>query len=340
MPASTLDTIREWLRYSAWANARLIQLAADMGDAQLDRPFDMGMGSFRRTMMHILDGEIVWLERWQERSETPWPDQDRAAPLARMRDDLEAVAARRQEWMSGIRPEQADRRVVYRDSKGGLFQASLRDMLLQGCVHSSHHRAQALNMLKHLGAALPKPGIDYIFMKIEEGSERVGAFDKATLGVLFSYGDWANGVVLEAASRLSDAQLDQPFDMGIGSVRKTLLHIRFAEQWWLTNWIEGPGRPFPELPPTATVGDLRTLWRETISARNAELAKRSDEDLRRIVEAVPRPGVVRTFPQGTTMLQLCSHGIHHRAQVVNMIRRAGGAALEMDYMMHARTPAS
>lgn len=337
---SNLETIREWLRYSAWANDRLTALASGLSDAQLDRPFDMGPGSFRRTMLHILDGEAVWFERWRGHRETPWPDPNRPAPLSDIRADLAVVAARRSEWLSGIDPVRLDECIVYRDSRGSLFQASLRDMLLQGCVHSSHHRAQALNMLKHLGAELPRPGLDYIFMKIEEGSNLVGAFDKATLALIFAYGDWANGVVLDVAERLTDAQLDQPFDMGPGSIRKTLLHIRFAEQWWLTNWREGPGRPFPELPLTSSVADLRDLWAETIAARNAELASRSDAELHRIVEAIPRPGVLRTFPQGATMLQLCNHGVHHRAQAVNMIRRVGGGVLELDYMMHVRRPAS
>lgn len=239
--------------------------------------------------------------------------------------------------------------VPYRDSKGALYKASLGDMLLQGCVHSQHHRAQAINMLRHVGAAPIKPGLDYIFKKLEDGPEQPGDYDPATLRTFFEYGDWANDTLLKASAALPDSKLDEPFEMGVGSLRKTLLHIRFAEQWWLENWTKGPGQPFPEMPEQTSVAVLQDLWRSTRDGCRAVLAesekreaanlKSETSDLNRIIEAHPRPGVVRRFPLGATMLQLCGHGVHHRAQAVNMLRRLTGTGPDLDYMYHARVPA-
>jgi len=120
-------------------------------------------------------------------------------------------------------------------------------------------------------------------------------------------------------------------------LRKTLLHIRFAEQWWLDNWTLGPGRPFPELPESMPVSELRGLFNTTASKRNSFLANLNDADLHSPVEAHPRPNVKRVFPLGVTLLQLCGHGVHHRAQAVNMLRRLGAEPLELDYMMSVRS---
>ncbi|MCC7290994.1 MAG: DinB family protein [Phycisphaerales bacterium] len=344
-----LPTLQEWLRYSDWANERLLGSAEGLPSEQLDRRFDMGLGSLRRTLLHILAAESVWLQRWQGLAETKWPDESEKPAIPAIRRRFEACYAQRRTFLSALATGELARVVPYRDSKGTLYKASLGDMLLQVCVHSHHHRAQAINMLRRLGAAPIKPGLDYIFKKLEDGSEQPGNFDVATLLTFYNYGDWANDALLEASAALPDSKLDEPFEMGLGSLRKTLLHIRFAEQWWLENWTKGPGQPFPEVPEQTSIAALRGLWRSTRDGRGRVLAggdgrheaiSRSEAlDLDRIVEAHPRLGVVRRFPLGATMLQLCGHGVHHRAQAVNMLRRIAGAGPDLDYMYHVRAPA-
>ena len=48
----------------------------------------------------------------------------------------------------------------YRDSKGSLYQTTLQNMLLEMIVHATHHRAQAINALRRVGAAVPE--VDYM----------------------------------------------------------------------------------------------------------------------------------------------------------------------------------
>lgn len=339
MTATRCDTLRELFTYSDWANTTLLRAAAEVDDGALDRPFEMGMGTLRRTLLHIHCGEDVWLQRWGGRRETPWPDETERVGLDGLRERFAATWRARGDALAGLRDADLDAELVYRDSRGSLYRARRGQMLLQSIVHSQLHRAQALNMLRQAGAALPKPGNDYIFMKVEQqgrGEDAAAPLDADTLRTLYDYGDWANERLCTVAERLSDAQLDRPFDMGVGSLRATLLHIRFAEQWWLENWIHGPGRPFPELPATTGIPELRRLTAETVAGRNALLSDLPADGLSRVVSAVPRPGVTRTFQLGVTMLQLCLHGVHHRAQAVNMLRRVDGGLLELDYMTRVR----
>ncbi|HEY3245968.1 MAG TPA: DinB family protein [Phycisphaerae bacterium] len=334
-----LRTIRELLRYSDWANQQILSRAAAFADEQLDRAFEMGMGSLRRTLLHIHNGEHVWLERLSGRVETPWPSEDERASVGGIEERFRALWTRRDAHLVNLDNDSLSGEQTYRDSRGGLFRTTRGAMLLQMCTHSTHHRAQALNMLRHSGATLPKPGADYIFMRLERPSDPPPEFDLDTIRAFFEYGDWAQSRVLAAAEALADEQLDRPFEIGVGSLRKTVLHIRFAEQWWLENWTVGPGKHFPELPLSTSVPETRRLFQETAARRNEFIAKLSEDGLERIVEAHPRPDVVRRFPLGVTLLQLCNHGVHHRAQAVNMLRRVGAAAPELDYMMSVRRPA-
>lgn len=65
-----------------------------------------------------------------------------------------------------------------------------------------------------------------------------------TLNELFAFNDWARDAVMECASDLSDAQLDNQFEMGEGSLRKTMNHLYAAEHVWLDRWERKPNPQF------------------------------------------------------------------------------------------------
>lgn len=147
-------------RYSDWANGRLVSAALALSDEQLDRPMEIGLGSLRAILKHIHDGESVWLNRWQGRSETPWPSYDERPVMAELGERFRQTAAQRDAFLKTLTPADFDRAVTYRDSKGSLFTATLGDMILQGINHSVHHRAQAVNILRRVGAGLVE--LDYM----------------------------------------------------------------------------------------------------------------------------------------------------------------------------------
>jgi len=157
---SDLSTITTILRYGAWANEELLHAASGLPDSKLDQPFDMGMGSLRKTLLHIHAGEHVWLQRWQGRTETPWPDENEPVGFPTLIARFRETAAARNAFLAKAAHDDFSRPIVYRDSRGSLFRATLGDMMLQMCLHSAHHRSQAVNMLRRLGASPPE--LDYM----------------------------------------------------------------------------------------------------------------------------------------------------------------------------------
>jgi len=157
---TNLGILATFLHYSESANERLMAAAKSLNDAQLDRPFEMGVGSLRRTLLHLYNGEYVWLQRWQGRTETPWPDEEEKAAVATIAQRFLRNNADRAVFLETVREADLRRPMVYRDSKGSLFSTTLGDMLVQGIAHSIHHRAQAANMLRHVGAGTVE--LDYM----------------------------------------------------------------------------------------------------------------------------------------------------------------------------------
>lgn len=155
-----LGTVQALLQYSDWANGRVLDCSRGLADDALDRPFDIGMGSLRRTLLHIWAGEHVWLRRWKGLVETPWPSEVERIGMADLADRFRQTWAERAAFLTTLSNADLPRVQVYRDSKGSLFRSSLGDMLLQGCIHSTHHRAQAANLLRRLEAESPE--LDYM----------------------------------------------------------------------------------------------------------------------------------------------------------------------------------
>lgn len=332
---SRLATIGDLFAHNDWAWGRLIALCGGLRDEQLDRPFEMGEGSLRETINHLWSAERVWLDRWKRSAAPRYRGSSVGVSVAQLVDEYRSLATERTEFLAGMTDAALDEVIEYKNTKGTPNAFALGDMLLHVTNHGVHHRAQAVNMLRHLGAEIPKPGLDYIFYRLElqSGGATAPRMDVATIRAYYEYGDWAFDQVYSAACGLNDAQLDRTFEMGLGTLRKTLLHIRFAEQWWMDNWLLGPGNLFPEMDERTTLHELRILFGETSRMRNLYLSRLTDSDLQKTVIAHPRPGVTRTFSLGETMLQLCTHGTHHRAQALNMLRHVGATVPALDVLV-------
>lgn len=156
----TIEGLRPLVEYNDWADRKVLAAASKCDDAALDRPFDMGMGSLRRTLIHLYNGEFVWLQRWQGKRETKWPSEEERVGPQELLGRFEQTWREREAFLRTLAGGDLGRMVVYRDSRGSEFQAALSDMLLQMLVHSTHHRSQAVNMLRQVGAGLVE--LDYM----------------------------------------------------------------------------------------------------------------------------------------------------------------------------------
>lgn len=158
---SDLASILELVRYAEAANDDVMASVVSLTDLQLDQSLDLGMGSARKICQHILAGEVTWLARISGQVESKWPAKPIPHSAAEMRALFHQVEQDRQAFLRTLNDGQLDRVQQYRDSKGSLFQATLRQMLLQMIIHATHHRAQAVNALRRVGGQVPE--VDYMY---------------------------------------------------------------------------------------------------------------------------------------------------------------------------------
>lgn len=144
--------------------------------------------------------------------------------------------------------------------------------------------------------------------------------------------------LLDLAETLNDEQLDQEFDIGHRTVRRTFAHIIWNIECW-TDLIQGKSvrsRPASNQP--------LTLLRERHDTGSSEFIRfarvimdenRLDETF---LDTLDDPPTKKSL--GGVIVHLATHGMHHRAQLLIMLRRLGveglpeGDALSWELSLH------
>lgn len=129
---------------------------------------------------------------------------------------------------------------------------------------------------------------------------------------------WANDLLFDACAQLTDAQLDHEFEMGVGSLRKTLTHIAGAIRGWGDLLAGREQRPRLE-EQTLSISQLRELFEEvTTDFENSARAHPHEG-----IATGSRGGNSYSFTRGSVLAHVMTHAMHHRAQCLNMLRHLG-----------------
>ena len=141
---------------------------------------------------------------------------------------------------------------------------------------------------------------------------------------LLGHDTWTTRQLLLRCRGLSDEQLDREFDFGHRSVRATFLHIIRNVEVWSDLMIGRPvsanqaalpkGQPVPELMARldGAAANLASVARD--------VAQRGGWD-ERWVDVLDNPKTEKTYGGG--IAHVITHSMHHRAQLLYMLRQLG-----------------
>ena len=138
--------------YNAWADRRALQAAGALSKEQFVKPLGSSFSSVKDTLAHIFGAEWIWLERFEGRSPSSFPDTTGL-------DDIEKLKARWNEFepgllnfARGVTQDRLDRVMEYKTMKFGVYRNPLWQSMLHLVNHGTYHRGQITTMLRQLGA--------------------------------------------------------------------------------------------------------------------------------------------------------------------------------------------
>jgi uncharacterized damage-inducible protein DinB len=147
MPAS--DPIDILLAHDAWATRQVLASMEPLPPERLHQRFEIGPGSLHDTLVHIVGAMRIWTDVLALRPVRPWIDDSprrTVAALRRLHDEAAADLA------GSARAGPLDQ-VLERERLGEVYRYTRAAILMHVATHAVHHRAQALNMLRHLGVS-------------------------------------------------------------------------------------------------------------------------------------------------------------------------------------------
>lgn len=134
------------IAHDRWANGLLYERCRSLSEEQFHQRFEMGCGSIHDNLVHNLGAMRGWADVLNASESRPRLEMDRRSidELVALHDqvtvEFEAAA---------LQGEFAD--VLIRDRGEKVYTFTRGGILVHVMTHSMHHRAQCLNMLRHLG---------------------------------------------------------------------------------------------------------------------------------------------------------------------------------------------
>jgi uncharacterized damage-inducible protein DinB len=164
--------------------------------------------------------------------------------------------------------------------------------------------------------------------------------DLATIGALYRYNSWANERVLNAVSRVAQADFTRDLKSSHRSIRDTLTHVVWSEWIWLQRW-KGVS-PTTVFSPAdfPTVESLRERFQTVAAERSAFVGHLTAERLFQVVEYTNVKGEIWRYPLWQQLYHVVNHSTYHRGQVASMLRQLGAAPEATDFLVYYDEEAS
>ena len=135
--------------------------------------------------------------------------------------------------------------------------------------------------------------------------------------ILLTHDRWATRNVLDACGTLDHDAFHKRFDMGVGSLHDTTTHILGAMRGWGDLLA---GREQRERLEVAGPYEPTALL-ELLDEIGADLLKHAKAHPVNEIVTGERGGKSWSFTRGGVITHVTTHGMHHRAQCLNMLRQ-------------------
>jgi uncharacterized damage-inducible protein DinB len=158
--------------------------------------------------------------------------------------------------------------------------------------------------------------------------------------LLFTYNDWANKRVLQAASTLTPEQFTKPLGNSFSSVRDTLAHMYGAETIWLQRFKGESPSAFPDTTQLTDLASLEAKWNPVAADFLNFISTLTQQDIDLVVEYKTMKFGVYSNPMWQSLQHVVNHGTYHRGQITTMLRQLGAKPILTDLMHFYRERSS
>lgn len=161
--ASTAEKLRELLKYTLWADRKVLAAVKEMDPDHVVRDAGASFGSLLGTMAHLLGAEQVWLSRFVGNPMGRLPTIDDWPDLESLVLGFEETWPQLEFFLASITNEQLHGEVQWTNSKGETYRRILWQAVVHMVNHSTFHRGQVVLLMRQMGYEPPSTDMIYFF---------------------------------------------------------------------------------------------------------------------------------------------------------------------------------
>lgn len=139
------------LDYSRWASERSVEAARPLDEDELARDLGNSYGGVLGTLVHVYQGDRIWLSRLTGSPRSTLGDTGEVWTLDKLSDEWARTADGWREWVAET--NDFERVLDYKNQAGQPHSLPLWQVVLHVVNHGTYHRGQITTMLRQLGYA-------------------------------------------------------------------------------------------------------------------------------------------------------------------------------------------
>jgi uncharacterized damage-inducible protein DinB len=156
----------------------------------------------------------------------------------------------------------------------------------------------------------------------------------STLKTHFAYTAWASARLVDAAKKLSEAELLRDFGTSDKSVLGTLVHTFAADRVWLGRVRGSVPARFIDIGQDMKMSVLENDWPQVLAGWQEYLD--GETDVAAPISYKDLKGNPYHTPLWQIGLHVVNHGTHHRGQVAGFLRTMGHTPPPLDLIAYYR----
>lgn len=160
------NDIRVLYGYNRWANARILDAAAQISEAQFLAPGEFPHGGLRGTLVHALFAEWIWRLRWQGTPPNFRLKPEEFPTFASLKTRWHEEEILLMEFVAGLTDGRLAAEFDYISTEGSPHRRVLWEAMAHLVTHGMQHRTEAAAMLTGMGHS---PGDIDLIVFLNEG---------------------------------------------------------------------------------------------------------------------------------------------------------------------------
>jgi len=164
------EYLQQLYDYHYWANHRILTAAEGLTEEQLHRQQGHSWGNIHGVLLHMMNAEWIWLQRWKGESPKAFFGPEDFPTLAALRERWDELEAEMRAFVADQTPQSLEREVTYTTTLGKTYCLLLWQMMVHVPNHGTHHRGELAAMFASMDALHPEEEV--IHYALEKSGQR------------------------------------------------------------------------------------------------------------------------------------------------------------------------